>query len=409
MSAAGPALPDGYLNKCHFGDVRAVLGQMIRDGVKVQTIVTSPPYWGLRSYLPDDHPSKALELGSEPTLQAFIATMVDVFNLAREVLADDGTLWMNMGDAYAGSWGAQSMHDGQSASALRDRTLAGAQRRDSGAGSLSRTPGLKPKDLMGQPWRLALALQDAGWWLRQDVIWAKPNPMPESIRDRFTKSHEYLFLLTKSEHYQWDFAAAQEPVSGGSHPRKAGNGVGFGHGFDDKTKPRWIGVDMASQPDETVFLERKPSGWASGTGRRHDEVVGRYPATAIEQGAAADGAGERMGRGPGWRVKANERWNESTGAIVEKRNRRSVWTIPTQAFRGAHFATFPEALVEPCILIGTKPGQTVLDIFFGSGTTGQVAERLGRNWMGIDLNDSYEPLQRGRTAQRGLILEAPDA
>lgn len=179
-----------WLDRSHRGDCRDLMRAMVADGVRVQTIVTSPPYWGLRSYLPDGHPDKHREIGQEPTLREFIDTLVGVFDLARELLADDGTLWLNMGDAYAGSWGAQG-RGGQMAcrSTISAQQIAAAQRKQSGTGSLSRS-GLKAKDLMGQPWRLAFALQDAGWYLRQDIIWHKPNPMPESVRDRCTKAHE---------------------------------------------------------------------------------------------------------------------------------------------------------------------------------------------------------------------------
>lgn len=215
-----------WLNRCHFGDVRDVLRQMIADGVKVNCIVTSPPYWGLRSYLPEGHPDKAREIGSEATLGEFIATMTEVFDLARQVLADDGTCWVNMGDAYAGDRGAAW---GPSPSSQEARAMTDSRRRDDHPIPRSdvRVAGLKPKDLMGQPWRLAFALQDAGWWLRQEIIWNKVNPMPESVRDRCTKSHEQIFLLTKKARYYWNFDGSQEPVSGGANPRRPGNGVGL--------------------------------------------------------------------------------------------------------------------------------------------------------------------------------------
>lgn len=205
-----------WIDQSHRGDCRDLMHSMIADGVRVQTIVTSPPYWGLRSYLPDGHPDKAREIGQEPTLREFIDTLVGVFDLARELLADDGTLWLNMGDAYAGSWGAQG-RTGQMSdrSVISAQQIAAAQHRTSGTGSRDRT-GLKPKDLMGQPWRLAFALQDAGWYLRQDIIWPKPNPMPESVRDRCTKAHEYVFLLSKSERYFYDADAIAEPIERGA-------------------------------------------------------------------------------------------------------------------------------------------------------------------------------------------------
>nr|WP_254225190.1 site-specific DNA-methyltransferase [Burkholderia multivorans] len=328
---------------------------MASDGVRVQTIVTSPPYWGLRSYLPDGHPDKHREIGHEPTLREFIDTLVGVFELARELLADDGTLWLNMGDAYAGSWGAQG-RTGQMSdrSVISAQQIAAAQHRTSGTGSRDRT-GLKPKDLMGQPWRLAFALQDAGWYLRQDIIWAKPNPMPESVRDRCTKAHEYLFLLSKSERYYFDADAIRTPYSGETKTQSFDS-------MDYKRRDRY----------------KSPDGW--------------------DMGAGAHGSFHRDGRQKG--VLAPVDYQPKEGA-----NRRSVWTIPTRAYPEAHFATFPEALVEPCVLAGSRPGDVVFDPFFGSGTTGQVAQRLGRRFLGCELNPEYEPLQRARLRQPGLMLE----
>lgn len=391
-----------YLNRCHFGDVRDVLRQMIADGVKVNCIVTSPPYWALRSYLPQDHPDKAREIGNEPTLREWLETMTGVFELARDVLTDDGTCWVNLGDAYATSNGGRPQGEtgqmaGRAVTAARVVKATGVK-----------ATGVKAKDLMGQPWRLAFALQDSGWYLRQDIVWSKPNPMPESCRDRCTKSHEYLFLLTKSARYYWNFDAMQEPVTGGANARRAvikspdgwdtgpgahgtvhregrekgatkvyaGNGVGFGHGYDAPSVERVLATPKAAL------------------------------ATSGNDGGYADGKSERMGRGAGWRVKNNESMDEALADVVSTRNRRSVWTIPTQGYDGAHFATFPEALVEPCVRAGCPPGGTVLDIFFGSGTTGQVAQRFGVNWIGIDLDQRNEPLQRERLRQPSLDLEA---
>lgn len=432
-----------WLNRCHFGDVRTVLRQMAADGVQVHTIVTSPPYWGLRSYLPADHPDKAHEIGSEPTIGRFITTMVEVFDLCRQVLRDDGTMWVNMGDSYAGSWGAQSReHAGKHApnpSAISANQIKAAQIRESGTGSMARTPGLKPKDLIGQPWRLALALQDGtcacstcgqelptsawhvhnghrvcvpclidgkrdskvlsampGWWLRQDIIWNKPNPMPESIRDRCTKAHEYIFLLSKSEKYFYDFDAMQEPVNGGAHARRPMeySGMkrpGFGHGYDEAPKPRY----------------KTPDGWAT-----HPGAHGSFHKEGREKGREADDPQPGVGRrgrklaDEGSGTKNNGSMDDALADVRSTRNRRSVWTIASEPYSGAHFATFPRALVEPCILAGCPPGGTVLDIFFGSGTTGQVAQALGRNFIGIDINRANEPLQAERLRQPSLLLEA---
>lgn len=217
-------------------------------------------------------------------------------------------------------------------------------------------------------WRLALALQDAGWWLRQDIIWHKPNPMPESVRDRCTKAHEYLFLLTKSEKYFYDFDAMQEPVSGTAHAR--GSGV---------------------NPKAT------PSGWDTSPGG-HRELKGRYSGTGVGFGRGYDKVAKP-------RVKQNASFSGSVNALVDTRNRRTVWTIPTQSFDGAHFATFPESLVEPCVLAGSRPGDIIFDPFMGSGTVASVAQRLGRRWLGAELNPDYIALQAERTRQPGLVLE----
>lgn len=336
-----------WLNQCHFGDVRAVLKQMIADGVKVNTIVTSPPYWGLRSYLPADHPDKAHELGSEPTIQEFIASMTEVFMLAREVLADDGTAWVNMGDCYATGAGKVNTAPGGGTQGERWAGVRGDDKLP-GIGPMTQPnrmpqPGLKPKDLVGQPWRLAFALQDAGWWLRQDIIWAKPSCMPESVTDRCTKSHEYIFLLAKSEKYYCDMAAIMEPIAVST----AG---------DKRTS------------DDGYEIGRPERG---------------YP------GNASQGSGMLK---------------RSSGDPT-KRNKRSVWTVASQPYSGAHFATFPPALIEPCIVAGARAGGTVLDIFMGSGTTAKVAEQLGRKWIGIDIDIRNKALQDERLRQPSLELE----
>lgn len=203
----------------------------------VQTCITSPPYFGLRDYGVDG------QIGLEQTPAEFIARLVDVFREVRRVLRDDGTAWVNMGDSYAGSWGAHGRDDmGVGVSTISQRQVMASQRK---AKSTTHAE-YKPKDLMGMPWRLAFALQDDGWYLRQDIIWHKPNPMPESTRDRCTKAHEYIFLLTKSRRYHCDMEAIREPAIYGATP----TGVGFGHGFDAVTKPR-----------ATV-----PTGWDTSTG-----------------------------------------------------------------------------------------------------------------------------------------------
>ena len=387
-----------WLNRCHFGDVRAVLRQMIADGVQVDTIVTSPPYWGLRSYLPAEHPDKQYEIGSEPTLAEFLAGMVEVFDLARQVLKPEGTAWVNMGDSYAGSWGSQGRdYGGIGVSAMSARQVAASQRKASGTGTI-RDRGIKPKDLVGQPWRLAFALQDAGWWLRQDIIWHKPNPMPESIKDRCTKAHEYLFLLAKSERYYFDQASIRTPLSPETKALsfetmdyKARDGYKTPAGWathGSKDAAEWATSDMQGRRGTGV-------GWGYADGEPKERTKGskRYSFARETKNTAGEHG-----------QKAQHRPDRDEVHYSTTANKRSVWTVATEAYPGSHFATFPRALIEPCILAGAPPGGVVLDIFFGSGTTGQVAQQLGRQFIGIDLNRANEPLQRDRLRQPSLTL-----
>ena len=320
------------------------------------------------------------EIGLEPTLREFIANMVEVFELCRQLLADDGTLWLNMGDSYAANRSYQ-VSDNKNPGAIA-----------MGHQSRTRPPeGLKRKDLIGIPWRLAFALQADGWYLRQDIIWHKPNPMPESVTDRCTKSHEYLFLLTKRARYYFDQDAIKEDCSAGTHPRRAGNGY------------------------------KTPDGWDTGKGahgsfHKNGREKGRAPGNVnAPKGQAAYEAGDERHRTKAGlldyakraqnRVKNNTSFDAEMAIIPSMRNKRSVWTIPTESFSEAHFATFPQALVEPCILAGSRPGDIVFDPFLGSGTVAQVAQRLGRHWIGCELNPKYIDLQHDRTRQRGLVLE----
>ena len=309
----------------------------------VQCIVTSPPYWGLRKYageqgvewpgvdyapmpgLDDMYiESMACELGLESTPAQYIGHMVLIMREMRRVLRDDGALWLNMGDSYAstGTSGSQNLDK------LGERLgCGGGHQASNNPSGRAPTPSyLKAKQLMGMPWRLAFALQADGWWLRSDIIWHKPNPMPESVTDRPTKGHEYLFLLAKSKRYYYDADAVRE-----EHVR-----------LWDESNRRGIyakkGGDRTDTDDGHVVLPH-PAG----------------------------------------------------------RNRRTVWTIATQPTPFAHFATFPEKLVEPCILAGSKVGDTVLDPFSGSGTVGMVATRHGRNYIGIDINQEYhDSIAKGR-------------
>ncbi len=310
-----------WVNRTHVGDCRAVLRAMAADGVRVQTCVTSPPYFGLRDYGVDG------QIGLEPSPDAYVAQMVEVFRAVREVLAGDGTVWLNLGDSYTGN-GGQSPQTGPLFKGRR------RQRENICLSPRRAFEGLKRKELIGIPWRVALALQADGWYLRSDIIWHKPNPMPESVTDRPTKAHEYVFLLSKSERYYYDADAIREPDSGQDHPRN-------------------------------VLDRLEPTGGLMSPHRGIRRAEGR------------------VGMG---------------------RNRRSVWTVPTTPFPGAHFACFPPALIEPCILAGSPAGGVVLDPFMGSGTTAQVATRLGRNFIGCELNPKYVELHEMRRTTVGMAL-----
>jgi len=354
------------MNKVYWGDCRDSMRIMAKEGIKVQTCITSPPYYGLRDYgtgtwIGGDETCshkrdskysaktitghankdltvgdaiyktvcpkcgairKDLQIGLEETPQEFIANLVEVFACVWDILSDDGTLWVNLGDSYYNyrPGKGQALNKQTVASNNQDLPQECARRGN-------KLEGFKEKDLMGMPWRLALALQDFGWTLRQDIIWHKPNPMPESVKDRCTKGHEYIFLLTKKPHYYFDHVAIQEPAN---YPN------------DDRG--------------------------SRGDSRRGTEC------------------------------------NSMSGKTGETRNKRSVWTVATKPYAGAHFAVYPEELIEPCVLAGSRVGDTVFDPFFGSGTTGAVAQKLGRKWIGCELNKDYEALQNERVAQGGLEL-----
>ncbi len=322
------------------GDVIERLREMPENSV--HTCVTSPPYWGLRDYGVDG------QLGLEATPEAFIETMVGVFREVRRVLRDDGTCWINIGDSYAGYHGNKNAT--YDAAPSNKGGYFENQRK-----TLVNHNGIKNKDLVGIPWMLAFALRADGWYLRQDIIWAKPNPMPESVTDRCTKAHEYLFLLTKSARYFYDQEAIREAASYNTHARRA----------------------RAHEGHQTM-----PTA----------ERNGIRPAGVGPKGAKA-GSG----------IRYNESFSAAVADVVDARNKRSVWTIATEAYPEAHFATFPTALVKPCILAGCPEGGTVLDPFLGSGTTAYVAKSLGRHAVGIDLNPEYLALAVNRCRQLALL------
>jgi len=325
------------------------------------------------------------------------------------------------GDSYAGSrgggaWGSDGLHGGQT-NAARDakRSMKTASRRRDDEPiprSDVRTLGLKPKDLVGQPWRLAFALQADGWWLRQDVIWHKKNPMPESTKDRCTKAHEYLFLLAKSERYYFDQDAIKELASEDTHARYArGRAATHKHSGTEGLPP---GQKQHTIAKSFAHMRKPVAGWAVGQGDdsaigHAQEQDGRSGRKLLTEGAAAgDGKGERMGHTPGWRArklaaadsdtKNNGSFDAAMAVMPELRNKRSVWSVATEPFSEAHFATFPPALISPCIEASCPPGGTVLDPFGGAATTGLVADRLGRNALLCELNRAYIGMGERRIA-----------
>lgn len=316
------------MNCVEFGDCRQIMRRWAEENVKVQMCVTSPPYYGLRDY---GHEG---QIGLEQTPEEYISAMVEVFRCVRDVLADDGTLWLNIGDSYASQAGRQVEQTVRGNKNYVNSGQIGA----TGIGTSRKPPsGYKPKDLIGIPWMLAFALRADGWYLRQDIIWNKPNPMPESVRDRCTKAHEYIFLLSKSERYFFDSEAMKEPA------QNAGKRITLGN--KSFSKGQAVGANVN----------------ASGNG-------------------LADFYG-----------------------VPESRNKRSVWTVATKPYKGAHFATFPIDLIEPCILAGSKVNDIVLDPFMGSGTTAQVSIQHKRQYLGCELNHEYKKLQEERISYQNLI------
>lgn len=376
------------MNRCHFGDVFDVLPRLA--GLGARCCVTSPPYWGLRDYgtakwgggdtncgheikrwsgqkdsaarqsrnvsAADrlDRPVCARcgarrvdqQLGLEQTPEEYVERLVSVFRLVWDCLSNDGTLWLNMGDSYAGTRHCDdALEDyGKKHGMGGAHKVCVSRRRDNVQIPRSDrlVPGLKSKDLVGVPWMVAFALRANGWFLRRDIIWHKPNPMPESVKDRPTIAHEYLFLLAKRERYYYDADAIKEPDTGQDHRRRM----------------------LVGQPS------LDPSG---GVMTPHSGI------------RTTDG---RNGLG---------------------RNKRDVWTIASRPYTRAHFATYPPDLIKPCILAGSAPGDIVIDPFLGSGTTAAVAQSLGRRWVGCELNPAYKPLQDERISQLGLELETEGA
>ena len=307
----------------------------------INCCVTSPPYYNLRDYGVDG------QIGLESSPEEYIQKLVEIFREVRRVLKKDGTLWVNIADSYAGS--------GKGASNYPDNARKSKQGSNKGSvGShLSKTVGTdcKPKDLIGIPWMLAFALRADGWYLRSDIIWAKPNPMPESVRDRCTKSHEHIFMLSKNPRYYFDRESISEPVAESTIKR--------------------ISQDV----------ENQRGSYTPSKGNGNMKAVTRY-------------GGKKYSENPDvfYRTKSGRMYE-----FRPKRNKRDVWSVSTKPFKGAHFATFPPDLIEPCVLAGCPVGGVILDPFAGSGTTGMVAKQHGRDFILIELNEKYVNLCADRT------------
>lgn len=299
------------------------------DNESVYCCVTSPPYWGLRDYgVPG-------QIGLEKTPEEYVAKMVEVFGEVKRVLRKDGTLWLNLGDSYCGTSNKGEYKDPKYLDGRNGQKVA----------LNNKIKGLKAKDLVGIPWRVAFALQADGWWLRSDIIWHKPNPMPESVTDRCTKSHEYIFLFSKSPQYYFDAESIAEPVA--------------------KSTVKRLSQDIDSQ---------------AGSDRVPGKTNGNMKAKAPRYGGKKYTENTAVFN----RTKSGNAYD-----FRPMRNKRSVWTVSTQPFSEAHFATFPPKLIEPCILAGCPVGGVVIDPFMGSGTTAMVATQLQRNYIGFELNPDY--------------------
>nr|WP_258469533.1 site-specific DNA-methyltransferase [Priestia megaterium] len=317
------------INQILQGDSLSLL-KTIPDNT-IQSCITSPPYYGLRDYGVDG------QLGLEESVSDYVQNLVKVFREVKRVLKNDGTLWLNLGDSYAGS--------GKGARKAKDKQYHGYVPDPDSPQIKIKNKEYKPKDLMGIPWRVAFALQEDGWYLRSDIIWNKPNAMPESVTDRPTKAHEYIFLFSKSPKYYYNNEAIKEPaIHGDPNPPRGSKGV--------------IGQNNKG----------------SRVDKKRGSFNGKYKDLAFR-------------------------------AIREIRNKRSVWTVTTKPYKEAHFATYPPDLIEPCVLAGSKESDIILDPFFGSGTTGLVALEHNRNLLGMELNPNYIKIAKKRLAavQMNLI------
>ena len=416
------------------GDVREVLPELAAESVNC--VVTSPPYWGLRDYGTAkweggegecDHSTPRSrgddirygdkqgtsagsrpntqtqckcgairidsQLGLERTPDEYISNMVALFREVKRVLRSDGTLWLNMGDSYCSTdkWGGGSLENTGKQTVASDGSVPAWEATRRRKEPLA---GIKPKDLCGIPWMLAFALRADGWYLRQDIIWAKPNPMPESVTDRCIKAHEYIFLLSKSERYFYDAEVIKEASVTNDNRRPYGS------------EGAWA---LDGRPDEQRHggEPRSFKGSKFNKGKTATHQLGR--ASDQPRKVKIPGGWDRGEGAHGTIHRAGRTSAEYQDAVVsENRNKRSVWTVSTAPFPEAHFATFPAELIKPCILAGCPAGGTVLDPFFGSGTTGLVARANGCKCIGVELNPEYIEIAARRLNQHVLnFAEVP--
>jgi len=337
------------LNHIYEGDAIKILRDLPDNCI--DCCVTSPPYYGLRNYGHSD------QIGLEKTPELYVSKMVEVFGKVKRVLKPEGTLWLNLGDSYAGSGKGAATHPGTNENwkqgtnkGTHDKTI-----------HTFKSDNYKPKDLIGIPWAVAFALRSAGWYLRSDIIWHKPNPMPESVTDRPTKSHEYIFLMSKSQKYYYDYEAIQE------------------NGITIENRPS--GVVREREYNYNSKRNNNPDAYKSNN-HKNLQDKGQQPHTLHKN-----------------------RLNPDNEEVYPVRNKRSVWTVTTKPYKGAHFATFPQELIIDCIKAGCPPGGIVLDPFSGANTTGITARKLGRNYISIELNPKYIALSKAREEKElGLLI-----
>jgi DNA modification methylase len=364
----------------------------------VQCCVTSPPYWGLRDYGVEG------QLGLENAPEEYVAKLVEILREARRVLRTDGTLWLNLGDSYCG--GGNNRGDGSSLSSKQTSNrgargqvgdLARNKRIPRGGGRWgggnNAAVGVKSKDLIGIPWLVAFALRTDGWWLRSDIIWNKANSMPESVLDRPTRSHEYLFLLTKSARYHYDAEAIKEPATEADWQSRIGRA-----NLNNRLLPTDELNGIRPRVKYTVNFKHRRDSEGGPFFKNSEDYAGKNAQAQIHKNSKQRAHSRRH---DGF----NDRWDQSE-QCSGMRNKRDVWTIAPANFHEAHFATYPPDLIKPCILAGCPVGGTVLDPFAGSGTTGMVALELGRRAVLVELNPKYVELIKQRCdVTPGLALE----